>query len=73
MSVRVSGNQLVCPRCRNTMMLLIQSEIGDRVTTTTYVYVCTVCRYKQIVERVKIEKNGDKLLVDVVRQEFKTS
>ncbi|NPA96511.1 MAG: hypothetical protein GXO32_02780 [Crenarchaeota archaeon] len=55
------------------MVLLIQSEIGEKSTTTTYMYVCTVCRYKRVVERVKIEKNGDKLLIDVVRQELKTS
>ncbi len=54
------------------MVLLVQSEMGSKVITT-YMYVCTVCRYRKVVERVEIGKNGDKLIVSVVRHVPKTS
>ncbi len=56
-----------CPRCNNVMTLLIQSEIGSREVKTTYMYMCIVCRYKEIVERVSVRKNGGKLLVNIYR------
>ena len=61
-------SEIVCPRCRNTMMLIIQSESRGNSTLVSYIYTCPVCRYRAVIEDVEIRKNGDRVYVNVTRR-----
>jgi len=61
-------SEVICPRCRNTMMLIIQSETRSNTTLVSYIYTCPVCRYRAIVEDVEIRKNGDRVYISVVKR-----
>jgi len=52
------------------MSLLVQSEISGNEVKTTYMYVCIVCRYKEVVEKVHVRRNGDKFLVSVYKGQY---
>ncbi len=52
-----------CPRCKNELQLSIEVEKKQKITTISYVYVCPVCKYKDINEYIELQLDGDKVLV----------
>jgi len=61
-------SEVICPRCRNTMVLIIQSESRGESTSISYIYTCPVCRYRTVVEDLEIKKNGDKVYISVMKR-----
>lgn len=52
---------VTCPRCRNTMNLVIESESSGGVRRITYLYICPVCRYRITQEETSVKLNGGKI------------
>ncbi len=58
---------IVCPRCRGNMQLVIQSENRGRTTTITYMYTCVVCRYKEVLEVIEVKPNGSRIELSITK------
>jgi len=53
----------ICPRCKTTLRLLVESESRPKTTNITYLYVCDACKYRKVVDSVTLRMNGNKLMV----------
>jgi len=53
----------ICPKCRNEMLLQVQSEkIGNRVEVV-YLYRCIACKRSFTLEVIEIKQNTDRIIV----------
>lgn len=55
--------QNLCPKCRNNLTLIVETEKKSNITTIIYSYICDVCKYKKIVDSMALKMNGNKLIV----------
>uniref|UniRef100_A0A7J3QER0 Uncharacterized protein n=1 Tax=Ignisphaera aggregans TaxID=334771 RepID=A0A7J3QER0_9CREN len=56
-----------CPKCGNELQLIIEAEYRNKKSIIYYSYTCGICKYKEKFEQIKIELNGDKLLISKVK------
>lgn len=52
-----------CPRCKNGLRLIVESENKSESAFIKYSYVCDACRYRKIVENIIIKMNSDKVII----------
>jgi len=55
------GLNISCPRCRNSMSLVVESESSSRERRVAYLYICPVCRYRVPQEEMLVKFNGGKI------------
>jgi len=53
----------ICPRCRNNMQLLIQSENRGERTRIVYLFQCVACRRSLTLEVIEVKKDTDRIIV----------
>ncbi|MEM1542264.1 MAG: hypothetical protein QW101_03995 [Ignisphaera sp.] len=53
----------VCPKCKNNLRLVIESENKPKIVSMKYTYICDVCRFKKIIENVIIKMDSDKIII----------
>ncbi|MEM0371784.1 MAG: hypothetical protein QXG46_05235 [Ignisphaera sp.] len=53
----------VCPKCKNNLRLVIESENKPKTVFMKYTYVCDVCRFKKIIESTIIKMDGNKIII----------
>lgn len=63
MSIIAKTEQNLCPKCRNGLRLIVETENRQKMTVVSYLYTCDVCRYRRIVDSIVIKMNSDKLIV----------
>lgn len=57
------AQQNLCPKCRNSLRLIVETENKSQVSTITYIYACDVCRYRKVVESITLKRDSNKLVV----------
>ncbi|MEM1526093.1 MAG: hypothetical protein QW775_02720 [Ignisphaera sp.] len=55
--------QPVCPRCKNNLKFIVETETRSRESIVKYMYICDVCRYKHVTDSVTLRMNSDKLII----------
>ena len=57
-------NVVLCPRCKSPLMLSVEAEKKEkREIFIRYLYICTSCGYRDIVDQIVMRANGDKIFV----------
>lgn len=61
--VALNAVQSPCPRCRNKLRFVIETENKSKTATIVYSYVCDVCKYRQTVESITLRMDGGKVVM----------